>query len=93
MGEPGKLQGHPEVHQSSEAITASDDGSGFVMTNLQWAIICTIHQESMYTFRGSELRAAKRMVDRGWLKPASFPRHIPGRFDVTASGERAYARA
>jgi hypothetical protein len=56
-----------------------------ILTDLQWAIICTIHQEPGYQFIGNEKVAAMRMVKKGWLK-----RQKHSRFTVTFSGECAY---
>lgn len=50
-----------------------------------WAVICTIHQEPDYTFLGSELRIAKKMVELQLLEP-----HTGNKFKVTSYGERCY---
>ena len=58
------------------------------LTLLEFAAIMTIHQEPNYRFVSNERQLAKRMVNKGYLQEDI---KIPGRYLVTATGERAYA--
>lgn len=62
------------------------------MTVNQWAVIAAIRaQEALckgYRFLGPELRIAKRMVNRGLLRPKG--KNYPNEYKVTAKGTRLF---
>lgn len=59
------------------------------MTDDEWAIICTIRQQPDYLFMWGELRAARKLVEKGWLKEITTLK-TRARFIVTPKGLRAY---
>lgn len=55
------------------------------LTNDEWAILCTIHQEPKYRFLQEEFAQAKKLEKRGLLQ------HVGNkRFSVTKLGEELY---
>lgn len=58
------------------------------LTNLQWAVIATIHNQPDYKFTGDERKAAERMVKRGFLK-----RLKDNQYKVTHKGEEIYKQS
>jgi|CXWL01.1.fsa_nt_gi hypothetical protein len=58
-----------------------------VLTDTEWAVICTIHIEPKYRFQYEEARWAKRMQEKGLLKFIGDKN-----YKVTARAERLYDR-
>jgi hypothetical protein len=63
------------------------------MTDLQWAVICTIHQTAgdSYRFLGDERKVAERMANCGLLRRKGY--EFPNQYSVTPKGERMYSMA
>lgn len=59
------------------------------LTDTQWAVICTIHQEPAFRFNRDLKKIAERMEAKGWLKKGRGPHQ----YIVTEVGEAAYAEA
>ena len=55
------------------------------LTNDEWAIICTIHQEPKYRFLQEELARAKKLEQRGLIQSIGNKM-----FSVTKLGEEFY---
>lgn len=55
------------------------------LTNDEWSIICTIHQEPKYRFLQEELVQAKKLEARGLIQSIGNKR-----FSVTKLGEEIY---
>jgi hypothetical protein len=53
------------------------------MSLFEWAIFCAIRAEPQYRFSGEEMRAAKRMAKKCWLKAGKIDRT----FETTKIGE------
>lgn len=59
----------------------------YKLSDLEFAIICTIHQEPNYRFTAEERKAACKMVDIGLLMPVTDDKY---RFIVTRTVETLY---
>lgn len=59
----------------------------YKLSDLEFAVICTIHQEPSYRFTAGEHKAACKMVDIGLLMPVAGDKY---KFIVTRSGEALY---
>lgn len=58
------------------------------LSDEEFAIICTIHQEPNYRFTAEERKAACKMVDIGLLMPIFGDKY---RLVVTGTGEALYS--
>lgn len=59
----------------------------YKLSDLEFGIICTIHQEPNYRFIAEERKAACKLVDKGLLMPVIDNK---SKFIVTESGEALY---
>lgn len=57
------------------------------VTDIQWAVICTLRQQPDYQFAGHELNLARKMVDLGLLSQCTNDQR---RFVVTDLGLELY---
>lgn len=57
------------------------------LTNDEWAIICTIHQEPKYRFLREEFTKASKLEQRGLLQSIGNKM-----FSVTKLGEEIYSK-
>lgn len=58
------------------------------LTNDEWVIICTIHQEPKYRFLQEEFARAKKLEQRGLIQSIGNKM-----FSVTKLGEELYKKA
>lgn len=56
------------------------------MSLFEWSIFCAIRAEPQYLFSGEEMRVAKRMAKKRWLKVGKTDRT----FETTKIGETAF---
>lgn len=60
--------------------------SSEIMSDLEWAVIASIHAEPKYRFLYDEAKLAKKMELKGWLQPIGNKM-----YSVTRKGENAYS--